>query len=229
MKMNKKLTAAFLCTAFLLLCGFCAVPAAAAEMGELVIDSAYASDSGYCEVIGHYEGAELDTQISCVVALEEALEGKGLAEEKCNENYIAWLGQEGTGNNGTFLFQFNVPEKFSGKELVVVLTSEHADQTRTTIVTPHLPFDIYSVDNNSVIYGKDVYYVPGIFYTPDKIAESIAYGGNNIYFKIGGEWYNLMDERAVDNSFLVKENATPVEKIEKLGIRYYYGMTEMSK
>lgn len=225
MKTSKKWAVAFALVLFLLAC-FSYAPPAEAKTGEFVIDSTYVSNTGYCEVIGHYEGAELNTQMSCVVALEGLFGGETVIEKNFNTDYVAYIDQIGTGNNGTFLLQFSVPMKFSKKELVVVLTSENGDRARTVIEIPFLPFDINSVENNSVIYGKDVYYVPGIFYTPDLIAESIVYGGNNIYFKIGGLWYDLMDEKATDNSFLTKENATPMEKIHKLGIRYYFGMTK---
>ena len=95
----------------------------------------------------------------------------------------------------------------------------------TTIEIPELPPGIEVVEDNSVLYGRDAYYVPGALYTPDSIAESIAFGGNNIYYKIGGLWYDLMDEDAVDNSFLTGENATDEKKIEALNPRYYYALT----
>lgn len=197
-----------------------------AETGEFAIDSVYVSETGYVEVIGHIDGAEIDTQISCVVSLPAVFDGDTVIAENLNAENIAWLGQEGTGNNGTFLFQFCVPTRFSESELIIRLTSENADIATTTIDVPLLPYDIHNIENNCVIYGKDIYYVPGVFYIPDYIAESIIYGGNAIYFKIGGNWYNLLDEKAVDNSFLIAENATPIEDIEKIGIRYYYAMTE---
>lgn len=223
MKTNKKIFAALLAVLITLM--FSSIPAGA-ETGEFVIDTIYVSETGYCEVIGHYEGAALNTQIGCVVANDKVFDGETVIAENFNAENIAWLGQEGTGNNGTFLFQFCVPTRFSESELIVRLTSENADIATASIEVPLLPYDIHNIENNCVIYGKDIYYVPGMFYTPDNIAESVIYGGNAIYFKIGDNWYNLLDEKAVDNSFLTEENATPITEIEKLGIRYYYAMTE---
>lgn len=222
MKTSKKLFAALLAVFFILACS--AIPVGA-DSREFVIDSATVSRTGYCEVIGHYEGVELDTQMSCVVAKDALFDGNAVVEENFNTDYVAWLGQEGTGNNGTFLFQFSVPESFSETKLIVRLTSSYGDIAVTNIDIPALPPGIEVVEDNSVIYGRDAFYVPGVFYTPDNIADSIVYGGNNIYFKIGGLWYDLMDEKAADNSFLVKENATPEKIIVGLKPRYYYSMT----
>lgn len=223
MKTSKKILAALLAVFFIL--AFSAVPVGADSKREFVIDSVSVSKTGYCEVIGHYSNVDLNTQISCVVAKDALFDGNAVIEENFNTDYVAWIGQEGTGNNGTFLFQFSVPEEFSETTLIVRLTSSYGDIAKTNIDIPALPPGIEVVENNSVIYGRDAFYVPGVFYAPDNIAESIVFGGNNIYFKIGGLWYDLMDDAAVDNSFLVAENATTEKTIVELVPRYYYSMT----
>lgn len=211
---------------FILLLSIFNVRAASAESYEIVIDSISAKKSGFCEIIGHIEGAPLDTQVACVVARESVYNGNEINKDEFTIENVAWIDQVGTGNNGTFLIQFSINALFSNTTLAVRLGSGITDVCSGTIDIPDLTNSIGIVDNNSVLYGRDIFYVPGKYYTPDNIAESLGYGGNNVYFKIGDMWYNLMDERAVDNSFLTEENAVSEEEVEVLFPRYYYSAAE---
>lgn len=208
-----------------LISAFSYISVQSAETREIIIDSVTAKKTGYCEIVGHYTNVPIKTQITCIVGSENLFDDYTIIEKNFNMDNLVYIDQVSTGNNGTFLIQFVVDKKWSEKTLVVKGGTSYGDNYTTTIQLPELPPGIEIVNNNSVLYGRDAYYVPGTFYTPDNIADSIAYGGNNVYFKIGDLWYNLMDEGAVDNSFLVKANATPDDSIVALNPRYYYAMT----
>ena len=190
----------------------------------VIIDAVSANKSGYCEIIGHYTNVPVGTQITLVAGKATLFDGDGIDTDNFNTNNMAYIDQTGTGNNGTFLFQFAVGRQWSEETLTVKGGTSYGDTYSTTVTLPVLPPGIEIVDNNSVIYGRDAFYIPGALYTPDKIADSVSYGGNGIYFKIGEYWYDLMDDAAVDNSFLKKENAVSINVIEKLKPRFYYSM-----
>ena len=49
---------------------------------------------------------------------------------------------------------------------------------------------------------------------------------NNIYYKLGGNWYNLLDPRATSSAFLTAKNAVSVNDIIAKVPRYYYAIIE---
>ena len=214
----------------ILLMSVLSIPAYASEEYEIVIDSMSVTKTGYGEIIGHISGVPLDTQISCIIAKSEMFDADGnIIDAEVNMNNLAWIDQIGTGNNGTFLIQFTVNSKFSESTLEVRMGCQYTQMFSGQIEIPELPAGIEIAANNSALYGRDIYYVAGGLYIAESIANSIAYGGNNVYFKIGDYWYDLMDDEAVDNSFLVKENAVKDAQIESLKPRYYYSVTEQIK
>ena len=223
--MRSKILAILL--AIILTMTFFNVNASADEEHRIIIDSMTTSETGYIEIIGHLTNAPEGSQIACLIGREGALNESGVSKT-LEPDDIAWIDQVETGNNGTFLIQFSVnAEKFSDERLYVGLGSQYLQQPFIANITvPELPIGLSAVVDNSVLYGRDIYYISGALYDADSIAESIAFGGSNIYFKIGGLWYNLMDEEAVDNSFLTEENAVDEEEIEALNPRYYYGFAD---
>ena len=197
---------------------------------EITIISAEIDSTGAFEVIGQVEGVAVGTQVSFLMCPEDAFDTTGHPiQSKFNADYIAYIDQVGTGNNGTFIVQGQVAEKWKNQTLRFAGASSYGGYYTQTISVPVISYDIGIIENNSVIYGCDAYLVTGTFYNADNIATSIKEGGNNVYFKIGDYWYDLMDAAAVDNSFLVKENSVKDAEIEDLKPRYYYSVTEQIK
>ena len=186
--------------------------------------------SGIVEVTGHVTGNNVPngTQVSFVMADPDMFDSTHkVIDEKFNMDYLAHLNQASTGNNGTFLLQFTVDSKWSEKVLAIAMNTSLGDAyTYTTVKMPELPPGIDAVGNNSVLYGRDVFSVEGKYYTPDNIANAML-EGNNIYFKIGDNWYNLMDAAATSNAYLVSKNAVTVSEVEDLKPNYYYTDSQM--
>jgi len=226
MQKSKKILSALLAALFIL--SFSNITVQADTAREIIIDSVTATKAGYCEIIGHYTNVALNTQITCVVGSDKLFDdGYTIIEENFTMDNVAYIDQVGTGNNGTFLIQFTVDRKWSEQVLTVKGGTSYGDNYTTSITLPELPPGVEVIDNNSVMYGRDVYHVPGVYYEPDSIAASIAFGGNIVCFKIGDNWYDLMDEDAVDNSYLVSSNAMSVSAVENKKPRYYYGLTQV--
>lgn len=186
--------------------------------------------SGIVEVTGHVTGNNVPkgTQVSFVMADPDMFDSNHkVIEDKFNMDYLAHLNQASTGNNGTFLLQFTVDSKWSEKVLAIALNTSLGDAyTYTTVKMPELPPGIDVVGNNSVLYGRDIFSVEGKYYTPDNIANAML-EGNNIYFKIGDNWYNLMDAAATSNAYLISKNAVTVSEVENLKPNYYYTDSQM--
>ena len=178
---------------------------------------------GECEVIGYINNSVIGADITLLSLNKNTT--NGLVPEN-----IIHINQTRTGNNGTFLFKFQISEKFSGQTgYVFVNSNQKTQKVMSSYTIPQLPPGIDVIENNSVMYGKDVYYVPGSYHNANNIAESLAYGGNSIYFKMGGYWYDLLNGNATSNYFLVPENAVNDTEIEAVKPRIYYMTARKTK
>lgn len=198
-----------------------------ADEPEITIISAEIDNDGDFEVIGQVEGVAVGTQVSFLMCPEDAWDKTGYPiQSKLNADYIAYIDQVGTGNNGTFIVQGQVAEKWKNQTLRFAGASSYGGYYTQTMSVPEMSYGIEIIANNSVIYGRDAYLVTGAFYNADNIATSIKEGGNRIYYKLGDKWYDLLDPDALDNSFLVSKNAISDSKVEECKPRYYYNKTE---
>lgn len=225
---NRILSKAFMCflVSLMLLMSFLmlAMPAKA-DSTEIIIDSASVDKTGILEVIGHCSAGEVGTQISFMLCPEECMDESGhLITDVPSNLQVIYIDQVSTGNNGTFLIKAKVGSKWSDTTARMAGGSSLGGYYTQILEIPDIPPGLEVVTTNSVMYGRDIFLASGGFYTPDNIAASIAYGGNGVYFKLGDKWYDLMDEKARDNSFLVAENAVSADRIEELRPRFYYSV-----
>lgn len=198
----------------------------AAEPNITIVSSQVNADGSF-EVIGRVEGVEVGTQVSFIMCSEDVFDSTGhIVESKFSNDKIAYIDQVGTGNNGTFIVQGAVSYEWRGETVRFAGASSYGGYYTGTLYIASDPPGIEVVKNNSVLYGRDIYLVTGNYYTANNIATSIKEGGNRIYFKIGNVWYDLLDEDAVDNSYLVIENAIKDTEVEKCEPRYYYNETK---
>ncbi|OQB15697.1 MAG: hypothetical protein BWY15_00410 [Firmicutes bacterium ADurb.Bin193] len=110
--------------------------------------------------------------------------------------------------NGTFLFRFNLSEQLKETTLDFKVGGVGIDTViKKTLTIPDFPINIASIEDNSVRAGVDVYQLFSPHYTADNVLDSIIAGGNTIYYRIGGNWYDLLDSRATSAAFFVPENA----------------------
>lgn len=190
---------------------------------EISIVSVDIDKSGCFEVIGRVEGVQVGTQVSFIMCSAVAWDSTGhIIESSFKPEYVAYIDQVGTGNNGTFIVQGQLAEKWENQTLRFAGASSSGGYYTQTMSVSEISYDIGIIENNSVIYGRDAYLITGAFYTADNISKSIKEGGNRIYYKLGGRWYDLLDPDALDNSFLVSTNAINESDVEQCKPRYYY-------
>ena len=197
---------------------FCIHPIYAEETPKVIIDSLSIDATGFVEATGHIANATSKTDVTCLVTTDNGTNGEIITGEN-----IIWIEQKRVGNNGAFLIEFNIKPIYSNKEATFRFGGTGVEEATVINYTiPELPPDIECVSNNSVLYGTDVYTLDSIYLTAKYVSDSIATGGNIIYFKLGNEWYDLLDPKATGNSYLVPENAETLISMKELPLRYYY-------
>ena len=137
--------------------------------------------------------------------------------------HVMWVDQMSVGNNGTFMTRFYVPSKFSNSKMYIRFGSNTEAETITeTLKIGELPTGIGNIVNGSVIYGNDAYMSDSVYFNAQYVTDSIATGGNKIYFKVGNRIYDLMDSDATSNDYLVADNAMTADEVSEIKLRYYY-------
>ncbi len=226
-RLNKKILAALVLTALIsvMYAPLSVQTAYAATKPTINITSQTVSDIGVCEIIGNVSTRQKGVMITCLMF-------EGTDVSKLSADKIIYINQYKTGTNGEFLIKFNVHWLRGGKQAQIRIGNNAGAPTRAVNLTlPPLPPDIGVVDDNSVMYGRDIYYVPGAFYKGDYIADSLTDAesvrfGKDILYKIGGMWFNLSSDDARSNSYLTEVNAMSETAVELRLPRCYYSLTQ---
>ena len=226
-RMSKKILAVLVFTALIsVMCAPLTVQTAyAATKPTINITSQTVSDIGVCEIIGNVSTRQKGVMITCLMF-------EGTDVSKLSADKIIYINQYKTGTNGEFLIKFNVHWLRGGKQAQIRIGNNAGAPTRAVNLTlPPLPPDIGVVDDNSVMYGRDIYYVPGANYKGDYIADSLTDAestrfGKDILYKIGGMWFNLSSDDATSNSYLISVNAMSETVVELRFPRSYYSLTQ---
>ena len=212
--MKKKILIPF----FALLCMMClAVNVHAAG----AVEDITVSNTGEVELWGTVENYADNTQVTILMSVGE------FSEEISD---IMYINQEKVGNNGVFYFDFQVQEQFVGQPYRIYIGSDAEDFELLAIEgnIPDLPNKVYQVNNNAIRIGRDAYDLDCVDYTPDNISKSVEEGGNVICYKIGGMWFDLLDEDATSWEYFVEENAVDEAEWSEWYIRSYYTDTGLN-
>lgn len=186
------------------------------------IDRAKVNGIGFCEVIGHIDNAPEGTQIAILVTLAGTDVSK---PENLTMDNLIWIDQLTLGNNGTFLTEFPVGRRRANQKIDIRIGESFGGTTvAKTVTVPKLEPNAYSVGSNSILYGVDIYNPKGLYLTVNNVTNSIVTGGNIIYYKLGDNWYNLLDPEATSTAYLVAENAVDAEIVNVMPLRYYYSL-----
>lgn len=164
--------------------------------------------------IGYIPTAEDGAQVTCLAMDTESFS---------TADHIMWVDQMTIGNNGTFMTRFYVPSRFSNSTMYIRFGSNTEAETITeTLKIGELPTGIGNIVNGSVIYGNDAYMADSVYFNARYVSDSIATGGNKIYFKVGNRIYDLMDSAATSNAYLIADNAMTADEVSEIKLRYYY-------
>lgn len=167
-------------------------------------------NTGLATVIGNVTNAGANTQVTCLAMTSEDLE---------STDKIFGIDQVTVGNNGTSLIKFRIPYRFANQSFG---TDADADTVLKTYQIGDLPPNVHNISNGSVIYGADAYTPDSVYLTGTYVADSIVNGGNVIYYKLGDKYYDLLDENATSNAYLVAGNEMASAEVNKIKLRYYY-------
>ncbi len=200
-----------LCSVMLLIC-MAAVHLPVMAEESAVITSFEISPSGVAELCGYVsEEGEL------VAILMTTGDGTAITPET-----VIYIDQIEAGTNGAFILEFIVPEKWAGGEYTIGVGGQNVSATRQRGSLGALPALIHRVDDNSLRAGVDIYDFGAGAFTPENVAASLAYGGNTVFYKIGGMWFDLQNPEATSAAYLTEENAIPEEEYTAWEIRVYY-------
>lgn len=135
---------------------------------------------------------------------------------------IAYIDQFETGTNGSFVMRFQLlTDRISSskghKKIYIIMNSEGCK------VSNYLEVDVLpvtgtvsNVKSNSIRVGMDVYDASSTKLTEDNLLDSMKRGGNELYFKLGSYWYNLLDDKCVNSDWLVSSNALTTTEVNNL-------------
>ena len=207
MKRIKSLISVFVCAALCVLY----VPSAQAES---TIDFFEIGTDGICEIYGVNElGIGNDTTI---LMTTEPVTNDIEADK------IMYIDQLPNGNNGVFYFKFPLNPKFSGQEYYLYIGNVGGEPLARSGTLGEIPTLVHTITDGSIRIGNDAYVIGSAYYTPSNIVKSLSSGSNYIYYKIGGEWFDLRDSRATTTAFFKAENAVPREIWYDWDINRYY-------
>lgn len=178
----------------------------------------YVDSAGRVTINGYFND---DAQTDSTLLLTNT--GDMSVVEQAPNDCIMYIDQEKLGNNGVFLYSFPLNEKFSGSDYVLkVGGGETILKEEGTLRT--IPSGIQGVPDGAIKVGNDVYYsLNCASYTPDNVSASIERGGNSVYYKIDGKWFDMLDPKATDGSYFNgSENAVADEVWDAWEIDNFY-------
>lgn len=161
-----------------------ATPEPVNEIISFNIDTA-----GICEIVGvNPLGLGHDTTL-----LMTTKDIRANSDIYLDVDTLIYIDQIPNGNNGVFYFHFPISDKFSGSEYYLYIGGAVGDPYMAHGTLGEFPTLVHRIPDNSIRVGNDVYNMVGADYTPTNIAKSLSVGGNKLYYKIGGKWFNLLN------------------------------------
>lgn len=196
----------------LVICMICCTTVYAAEG---TITDFYVDSTGKAEIIGYFD----DTDRECTTMMMYDASNPYEWESDAT-SHIMYVNQLPMGNNGTFYYHFQIKEKFSKSSYVLKINGGELISDAGTL--REIPSKIHNVSDNAMRIGNDIYDIGCPAYTPDNIAASLARGGNRIYYKISGAWFDMLDPAATGTSYFTIDNAIDPAEWDAWVIDNYY-------
>jgi hypothetical protein len=110
---------------------------------------------------------------------------------------IKWIDQTTADANGRAATSGILSGSVQGQDLIFAGGGASGSGYKNIITIPQFPISVGNIPNNSIRIGNDVYDASSVYLDdPANVAASIRAGGNNIYYKVGGLWYDLTDARS---------------------------------
>ncbi len=197
-------------------CAFLSLWAANAK-AESSIENVSILNTGQVEVWGIIENYREGDEVTILM-----ISGEGTGS--IDDGSIVYIDQRKIGNNGVFYFEFSIDERFSQENYILRIGSSTEGFTvlEASGTLPQIPPVVYQITNNSVVIGMDAYDLDSPYYESGNIIESLADGGNKIYYKINDMWFDVLDEECTSWQYLSEKNAISEDEWGAWYIRQYY-------
>lgn len=174
-------------------------------------------DTGYCEIIGYTDEATEDwlAILMTDVPVSELSDNAG--------EHIMYINEinNAVGNNGVFYLRFSIQPKWSESDYYLTV-NVGGDLGRYSGTLGEMSTDLERVPDNCLRVGNDIYSLTSNYYTPDNVSGSLADGGNHVYYKIGGYWFNVLDEAATSAAYFTLNNVVGMDVWQAWDIENYY-------
>lgn len=179
----------------------------------------YTVAGNICEVWGTNPSKQEGDWVTLLVTVDKLPTASNLSGDD-----IAYIDQFETGVNGSFVLRFSIltdrisKGKDSVKIYIVMNSAGCSPSNYTEVDVEVLPVTgtVSSISSNSIRVGNDVYDSTSMYLTDDNFLDSIKRGGNELYFKLGSYWYDLLDDKCVNSGWLVSSNALTKAEIDNL-------------
>ena len=182
-----------------------------------------------CEIWGTSPVKEEGKQVSMLaVANHKPEEFSSLSNTEFSNN-IAYIDQFETGKNGSFYMTLKLinADRISyekGKTKIYIIMNSEECNVSNYLEVDVLPVNgsVSGISSASMRVGLDVYELGSPLITEDNILDSIKRGGNEMWFKLGSNWYDLLDDKCTDSNYLQSKNAISQSDVNnRLWSRYY--------
>lgn len=174
------------------------------------------NDAGYFELEGYTDCKE-HPWVTMLLTDKNA----DFNSEKDLAGHIMYIDQVMLGNNGAFYISAELNTKWSGEDYILKINAG-GDFHEYTGNLGEFTEEILSVPDNCIRIGADIYSLTAQEYTPNRISRSLANGGNYIFYKIGGYWFNMLNEDATSYAYFEEFNAVPENVWHRWVIENYY-------
>jgi len=157
----------------------------------------------------------------------------GEIDNNLNSTNIAYIDQKTVPTNGIVTFSFKLNPRFSYKDNMWIGSNTSYGDMNTLIKFGGIATDnLYispDMDNNILRIGSDLYSLSSKeINDTNTVLDSIRDGGNVLFYNFNGRWYDLMDDKATSNAYLVPNNAEDREETDAWDLRYYYLPMDMA-
>lgn len=182
-----------------------------------------------CEIWGTNPTREEGKWVTMFAVANHKPEEFGSLSSTEMSNNIAYIDQFETGKNGSFYMTFKLinTDRISyekGKNKIYIIMNSEDCKVSNYLEVDVLPVSgtVSGVSSVSMRVGLDVYECASPLLTEDNVLDSLKRGGNEIWFKLGSSWYDMLSDKCTSSDYLVSKNAVPQSEINKrMWSRYY--------
>lgn len=137
-----------------------------------------------------------------------------------------WIDQKATDASGKAVSTFIVDPTKTDTNWVLASGSGSGTVKKTVYIPRYQPY-VSDVPNNYIRIGNDVYSLDNPKLTNQAILDSLKYGGNEVYYKVNGRWYNVLADSATSSSFFTNTgNAETTTSVNNWSLDKYYYKTD---